>query len=577
MRLAVRRSALPLLLLVVFAAIGPASAQAAGTVGETPTPTAQTNGEVDAIVLSGDIAYIGGEFTSVRPAGATSGGVARAGLAAIDLTTGLVTSWNPGVSGASLRVSALAVSPDGSTIYVGGTFSQLGGAPRANIGAVSSAGAVTSWNPGANGEVRALETTGSMLYAGGNFTTIAGSSRTRLAAFDLPGGGLDPIWVPSARLIVKALAFANDGTGRVLAAGGNETTGELEALDPATGATTAWADQPEAVVDALTVMGSQVFMAVGGDGGQVEGYDEATGKLQWHEVTDGDVQAITSRDGLVYAGGHFTNYCVGGTGTGVPFVCTNPLSRPKLLAFNAADGSIDTWNPATNGVLGVFALTQTPTGIAAGGQFTRWNLATPHPLAQQGFAELGPAPVQPTLFGDDFESGTLASWTVVGDVVDQQALVYDGSWAALATAAGTPALLVGTMPQPLTTATFELHEQVVSHGATNTKLLRALTPAGHVLLAVTIDRANHLRLRDAVTGVTLRSTQTFSLGAWHDLALQATVAGAASTASVTLDGVPVPGLSATWDLGTTPFGRLQVGDDTAGRSSQIAADDVTIG
>ena len=360
------RSALIALLLSLCAVALPATALASGTVSETPTQTAQTNGEVDVIAVSGSIAYIGGEFTSVRPAGALSGGVTRNGLAAIDLTTGLVTSWNPGITGARPRVNALAVSADGATIYVGGTFATLGGVARSNIGAVSAAGVVTSWNPGADGVVRALLAGPSELYAGGNFTTIAGQPRDRLAAFDLPAGGLDQVWMPTSPLIIKALAFANDGTGRVFAAGGDVSTGVFEALDPSSGALGAWADQPEAVVDALTVMGSQVFLAVGGTGGRVEGFDEATGVRQWSQVTDGDVQAITSRDGLVYAGGHFVNYCIGGTGLGLPFVCTDPLPRSKLLAFVAADGTLDDWDPDTNGVLGVFALTQLAGGHRGG-------------------------------------------------------------------------------------------------------------------------------------------------------------------------------------------------------------------
>jgi len=62
------------------------------------------------IAVSGSTVYVGGGFTSV-------GGQARNRLAALDASTGNATSWNPN---ADSWVNALAVS--GSTVYVGGEF-----------------------------------------------------------------------------------------------------------------------------------------------------------------------------------------------------------------------------------------------------------------------------------------------------------------------------------------------------------------------------------------------------------------------------------------------------------------------
>ena len=371
----------------------PAVAYASGSVATAPSPTAQTDGEVDAIAVKGNIAYIGGVFKNVRPAGSASGGVARNGLAAIDLTTGAVTAWNPGIGGSGSTVNAIAVSSDGATIYVGGTFSTLGGSSRANLGSITSGGVVTSWNPGTNGQVRALVLGGANLYVGGNFTTAGGASRTRLAAFAISTGVVDPTWRPTSPKIIKAMVVENDGSGRIIAAGGDANGGVLQVLDPATGASGAWANVPEFVVDSMTVLGAQVFMGMGGPGGKVEGYSEDTGVRQWTAQTDGDVQAITARDGLVYAGGHFVAYCLGGTGSGAPFQCTTPVTRGKLLALRPTDGALDDWDPETNGSLGVFSMANTANGVAVGGQFTRWNLNLPtgSQVTQQGFAVLGPA------------------------------------------------------------------------------------------------------------------------------------------------------------------------------------------
>jgi hypothetical protein len=99
-----------------------------GLVGSTPAahalsraahPGYQTNGRVTSIVTIGNTVYIGGDFTSVRPPGTAAGapGVARQHLAAFRLDTGRLRAWKPATNGV---VSALASSPNGRTLFVGG-------------------------------------------------------------------------------------------------------------------------------------------------------------------------------------------------------------------------------------------------------------------------------------------------------------------------------------------------------------------------------------------------------------------------------------------------------------------------
>ena len=98
-------------------------------------PTWQTNGRVEAIAIVGSTAYIGGQFTSVRPAGdpAGTGEVARNRVAAINLSTGALLPWNPNASG---TVQAIAAS--GSTVYLGGSFTQVGGKGHQRVAAVDA-------------------------------------------------------------------------------------------------------------------------------------------------------------------------------------------------------------------------------------------------------------------------------------------------------------------------------------------------------------------------------------------------------------------------------------------------------
>src|SRR5947208_15793988 len=68
-------------------------------VGTSPIPTYQANGRVYAITAANGTVYIGGSFTSVRPAGSGGTSTTRNGVAAFDEATGALLPWNPNVSG----------------------------------------------------------------------------------------------------------------------------------------------------------------------------------------------------------------------------------------------------------------------------------------------------------------------------------------------------------------------------------------------------------------------------------------------------------------------------------------------
>jgi hypothetical protein len=86
---------------------------------------------IRALLRVGSRLYVGGEFLH-RIAGKP-----RGGLAAFDTKSGVLTTWNAGLSGADDSTYALASNAQGTAIYVEGNFRKLGGAPRMNLGAVS--------------------------------------------------------------------------------------------------------------------------------------------------------------------------------------------------------------------------------------------------------------------------------------------------------------------------------------------------------------------------------------------------------------------------------------------------------
>ncbi len=358
----------------------PSSATAATGLTEVPGTSYQANGRVTAILPVGNVLYIAGKFTSLRPSGASagSGEIARNRLAAINRDTGAVLSWNPN---ANKDVYALAASPDGTTIYAGGIFATIGGVKRKHAAALSaSTGAVESWAPSVKGKVYALATLGSRVYLGGTFTSVNGVARTKLAAVST-SGVLDATWKPAADDKVRSLAVALNGSsvyagGDFFSVSGSDRSRHLANLDPVSGAVKAWTWKPGYSVWSMVVTADRIYLGGDGAGGHVAAHGLPNGNRIWQRQTDGGVQAVALIGGTLFAGGHFDQLCQGntttGSGSGGGFPCAvNEATRHKLVALDAPTGVRDDWNPGANSNLGVFALATSGGRLFAGGDFTK--------------------------------------------------------------------------------------------------------------------------------------------------------------------------------------------------------------
>jgi hypothetical protein len=349
---------------------------AGASVPTAPRRAAGFDGRVRVAVAVGGTIYLGGAFTQAT--GTDGRVVTRNRLAAVDAASGALLAWNPG---ADRTVYAMAVS--GSTVYVGGDFTRVGGAARSRLAAVAAGGtgAVLAWNHRADRQVRALAVSSSRLYAGGQFGAVDGAARSRLAAFSLASGALDGAWRPAADGPVHALRVGLSGTrvyvaGLFTRLGGDPARAYLGAVDAASGAVDGgFAARVGFPVHAVTTTATSVYGAGDGLGGQLGGWTTAGAAKFPTLETDGGGQAIAVIGGEVYLGGHFGNICPGGThldGAGRS-VCTGAgTSRRKLLSVDAASGRPTAWNPAANSALGVFAMAPTAGGsLAAGGDFTQ--------------------------------------------------------------------------------------------------------------------------------------------------------------------------------------------------------------
>jgi hypothetical protein len=359
---------------LLFLVAGPWSfAQSSNAVSDGLT----ANGTIWAMVRDGNTLYLGGDFTSI-------GGQVRNRLAAMDISTGQLTTWDPN---ADAIVYAMALN--GSTLYAGGNFSTVGGQIRNRIAAFNTTdGAVTNWNPNVTGgSVRAIAVGGSTVYIGGDFSNAGGQARNRIAALDATVNTNNAIisWNPGVSELVRALAISGstlyvggdfnvrngptDEYGQPLDPNfqtiGGATRNYLAALNTSTGTATSWNPDPNDYVFSLAVNGSTIY--AGGDfrefdptGSQVArgglaAIDATTGVLTaWNPRSNGSVWSLAVSGSAVYVGGTFTSF-------------NTSITRNKLAALNINTGTPTGWNPnAGNFVTSIVVGTS---GVYAGGTF----------------------------------------------------------------------------------------------------------------------------------------------------------------------------------------------------------------
>lgn len=314
---------------------------------------------VEVLASHGKRLYVGGSFTHI-------GGEARNGAAAIE-ADGMVTKWDaqlettPGTPAAR----CLAIAAHGQTIYLGGDFVGIASGGRGHAGAVDArTGALLAWDARPNGRVLAFAATAGATFMGGDFTsTWSWQTRNALAAVNARTGELLP-WNPDANQLVSSLVAAD---GSIYVAGGfsrvagAERAGLAE-LDPITGAATAWNPQPNNWVRALAPAGETVIVGGGFSriGGQLRrnlaAIDRTTGlATAWDPSPNDDIEALIVKDGTLYAGGWF--WTVGGA------------PREAMAAFDLATGALTEWNPGVYGT--VLALAANEDAVYAGGGFSR--------------------------------------------------------------------------------------------------------------------------------------------------------------------------------------------------------------
>jgi hypothetical protein len=313
-----------------------------------------TNGEVSTIVKDGDKVYLGGKFTYVGPKTGCGGVV-------LDTATGIPRASFPKMNGWVL----VAVSDNKGGWFIGGAFDRVGTYIRNHIAHLLYDNSVdTSWNPNANGYVRALSVSGNSVYTGGEFDTICGQARDYIASIDATTG-LVTNWNPNADGYVKTLSVSGNSVyaGGEFSIIGGQTRNFIACLDSTTGLSTNWNPNADGIIYTMSAKGNSIF--VGGNfrtiGGQtrlrIACLDAATGLVtNWNPNPNGPnitVYVLSISGNKVYAGGIFDS--MGGQ------------PRYNIACLDATTGHATDWNPFSNS--SVLTLSESGNKVYVGGAF----------------------------------------------------------------------------------------------------------------------------------------------------------------------------------------------------------------
>ncbi len=397
-----RRSLLRLAAPLVAAAGLLAAPTAALALSSVPDSTWMTNGRVLAMAQKGTTLYIGGKFTKILD---QNGKVqyAAQNVAAIDMTTGQgIPSFSASVtnaSGSAAEVDALAVSSDGSDVYIGGLFDTVNGVSHKRFAAVSSStGALDArFAPAFANGVRTILVTPSLVYVGGQFVSVNGKSRQRLAALTSTGK-LDNTWVPFANSMVRKLVLAPDGK-TIFVAGAFSTMDGVSRQSVArvttdTGALDAWAIPTGTIGNPMTAWdllptSTRLYVGFGAKPNYLSAFHLDMGSYGgqiWKDNFVGNVQTVAlSPDGSrLFFGGHM------GTATLQQSVCGGSNNLHGLGSVNPSTGAFNCdWYPTilpdSGNYTAAWTFLSTPSALWIGGYFTSVGGKTQKGLARYSY------------------------------------------------------------------------------------------------------------------------------------------------------------------------------------------------
>ena len=372
--------------------------------------------------------FIAGSFTSIQnTAAGNTTNYNQANLASYNLTTGLVdATFRPRFDGG---VAAVEASPDGTKLFVGGTFNTVNGASARKVASLDlTSGAPLStfgFTRTTNNQVQSLAATNSTLYVGGRYTRINGVLKTGLAAVNAASGAVDTTFSNdlaggigvNGQLGVPQLKLTHDNSKLIVVHTGRQIAGQdrlgVGLIDTATKQllpfrTRLWDLNLSRVGGVTRICCADIapddsyFVVTSGSGGDAPPISDTVVAypINATSIQDDDVQAlwisrhfdsiysVAITENAVYVGGHFQfiespTSCTAepcypglenvgyGTGQGLAGYGLGDavVRRDHIAALNTADGRAIEWNPTggSNSFEGNKAMEATARGLFIGG------------------------------------------------------------------------------------------------------------------------------------------------------------------------------------------------------------------
>ncbi len=318
-------------------------------------------------------------------------------LLAFDETTGQIsTSFVPDPNG---DITTVIPAGDGTSVYVAGSFSSIGGVARSNIARVrvSDGAVITAFNAGTvSGSIKDLRLEDGRLWLAGAFTHVNGKAQKGLATVDPTTGAFDHLHAAHHRRACTTVATrpsprsTSPPTGHAWSPSATSTpstasrttrcscwTSPAPRPQPSNFRTSFYESGCSQSFDSymrdldFSPDGSFfVISTTGAYGGADSACDQtsrwetgATGtdvRPSWTDYTGGDTTyAVEITDSAVYTGGHarWQNNAFAGDTAG-----PGAVARPGIAALDPANGLPLSWNPTRTRGVGVFDFLVTSRG-----------------------------------------------------------------------------------------------------------------------------------------------------------------------------------------------------------------------
>lgn len=344
-------------LAIVLCAVTLPAVAAWGAVGydEDPDAAGGVNGPVWGTTLIGNELWVGGEFSTA--ANYQGQNVTHQRVAAFDVNTGGLLDVN-----LTANNTVRAIENDGSSIWIGGEFSVIGGVQREGLvkwDALTRTH-MNAFDASIDGNVLALKLHRDWLYVGGDFTV---GGRRNLIRVDPTTGEIDNGFAPNPNSRVADIdAFGNT----IYIAGSFTRVGPTDAREDETyAAGVDWETGAEEGIEMGRNL-TDVAQAIGvspegdriytGDDANVVTAFSSGGSVQWTNSGQGNIQSIVAEGDRVYVGLH-DGWARDG-------------DDRMLVALRRNNGATDSaFDIEMSGFWGVRELELTPQGLIAVGEF----------------------------------------------------------------------------------------------------------------------------------------------------------------------------------------------------------------